>query len=227
MQIPVHVALIPDGNRRWARNNNLPEFEGHRVGAEKVLPAIIDSLHEQGVKYFTFWALSTENLKKRSKNEVDNLLKLMTFFLKRKVNELHKKNCRIRIIGDVSAFSKDLQKLILDSMEKTKGNTAITVTFAINYGGRDEIIRAVKKIVEDNPKEITIKTFQQYVDTADIPDPDLIIRTGGDKRISGFMLWQSEYAEYDFIDKLFPDFNEHDCKDAIQRFGERERRFGK
>jgi undecaprenyl diphosphate synthase len=228
MQIPVHVAIIPDGNRRWARNKNLPEFEGHRVSAEKTLPIIIDSLHESGVKYFTFWALSTENLKKRTQQELDNLINLMRFFLKRKINELDKKNIRIRIIGDVSVFPEDLQKLITHAMNKTNDNTDMTVIFAINYGGRDEIIRAVQKIVAENPsEELSIDDFKNYLDTADLPDPDLIIRTGGDKRISGFLLWQSEYAEYEFMDKLFPDFTEEDCKKSILNFSERERRFGK
>lgn len=232
MKIPIHVAIIPDGNRRWARSRNLPEFEGHRTSAEKVLPDIIDALHEKGVKYFTFWALSTENLKKRSEQEVKNLLNLMRFFLKKKINQLHKKNIRIKIIGDKKGFPKDLQDLIDHAIEKTQANTAMTVIFAINYGGRDEIIRAIKKIVENKSveeirNELNIDNFKDYLDTTDIPDPDLIIRTGGDRRISGFMLWQSEYAEYDFIDKLFPDFTEKDCYESISRFSQRERRFGK
>lgn len=227
MKVPVHVAIIPDGNRRWARKNNLPEFEGHRISAEKILPNIIDALHDAGVEYFTFWALSTENAVKRTKAEYNNLVNLMRFFLKRRINELHKKNIRMKIIGDVSVFPDDVQKLITDSIEKTKNNTAMTVIFAINYGGRDEIIRAIKKIVSDNSHELSITDFKEFLDTHDVPDPDLIIRTGGEKRLSGFMLWQSEYAEYDFVDKLFPEFTEDDCRTAIDNFSQRERRFGK
>jgi undecaprenyl diphosphate synthase len=226
--IPTHVAIIPDGNRRWARKNNLPELEGHRVSAEKVLPKIIDSLATAGVKYFTFWALSTENVKKRSGDELNNLVNLMRFFLKRKVNELHEKNIRIKIIGDATVFPMDVQELICHAMEKTKDNTAMTVVFAINYGGRDEIIRAVRKAMEGiESRDMTMDEFQNLLDTRDMPDPDLIIRTGGDKRLSGFMLWQSEYAEYEFVDKLFPEFTEEDAANSLAAFAHRERRFGK
>ncbi len=227
MNVPVHVAIIPDGNRRWARNRKLPEFEGHRVSAEKNLPDIIDAFHADGVKYFTFWALSTENLKKRSKKEVDNLLNLLRFFLKKRMNELHKKNLRIKVIGNVEAFPEDLQKLIHNAIIKTANNTEMTVVFALNYGGRDEIIRAIRKVIHNNENKVGIDEFKNYLDTYDIPDPDLIIRTGGDRRVSGFMLWQSEYAEYDFVDKLFPDFKEEDCHKSIEQFSNRERRFGK
>lgn len=227
MNIPVHVAIIPDGNRRWARQRNLPEVEGHRTGSEKTLPDIIDALHKAGVKYFTFWALSPENFKKRSESEIKNLLNLMTFFLKRKLEKLHKENIKLRIIGDTTVFPKNLQELIEHAKEKTKNNTAMTVIFALNYGGRDEIVRAVNKIIEEKIPKVDSKIVSSYLDTAEFPEPDLIIRTGGDKRISGFLLWQSEYAEYDFVDKLFPDITEEDIHNSITKFSQRERRFGK
>jgi undecaprenyl diphosphate synthase len=228
MTIPVHVAIIPDGNRRWARKRGMPDMEGHRVSAEKVLPAIIENLNTAGVKYFTFWALSTENAKKRSKEEYNNLLGLMKFFLQRRVDRLYKKNVRIKIIGDVHSFPADIQKLVAQAMDMTKDNTAITVIFGINYGGRDEIIRGVKKAAAEGKIDgLSIANFGEFLDTKDIPDPDLIIRTGGEKRISGFMLWQSEYAEYFFTDKLFPEFSQEDIDESFKAFNATERRFGK
>lgn len=228
MTIPMHVAIIPDGNRRWARKRGMPDVEGHRVSAEKVLPTIIENLNNAGVKYFTFWALSTENAKKRSKEEYNNLLGLMKFFLQRRVDRLHKKNVRIKIIGDVNSFPADIQKLVVQAMDMTKDNTAITVIFGINYGGRDEIIRGIKKAAaEGKIDDLTITNFGEFLDTKDIPDPDLIIRTGGEKRISGFMLWQSEYAEYFFTDKLFPEFSQEDIDESFKAFNATERRFGK
>lgn len=228
MNIPVHVAIIPDGNRRWARQRNLPDIEGHRVSAEKVLPKIIEFLGNAGVKYFTFWALSTENATKRSKEEYSNLLKLMKFFLNRKVDALHKNNICIKIIGNTAAFSPDMQDSISRAIDKTKNNDGMTVIFAVNYGGRDEIVRAIHKAASaDAIDGIMADSFGQFLDTSGIPDPDLIIRTGGEKRVSGFMLWQSEYAEYAFLDKLFPDFNEEDFHESIVNFEQRERRFGK
>ncbi|MCX7996184.1 MAG: polyprenyl diphosphate synthase [Patescibacteria group bacterium] len=228
MAAPSHVAIIPDGNRRWARKHNLPEFEGHRISAEKILPSIIDSLMAEGVEYFTFWALSTENVTRRSPREYANLVNLMRMFLRKRTHELNKKNIRMKIIGDVTIFPDDIRKLIDDAIEKTKNNTGMTVIFGINYGGRDEILRAIRKLTAGNTTaEITCEKFREYLDTKDVPDPDLIIRTGGEHRISGFMLWQSEYAEYAFMDKLFPEITEADCKGVIKNFLSRERRYGK
>lgn len=228
MNIPVHVAIIPDGNRRWARARKLPDVEGHRVSSEKVVPQIIETLSNAGVKYFTFWALSTENAKKRSKEEYANLLGLMKFFLERRVTKLHKKNVRIRVIGNVGSFPENIQKSIAKATDLTKDNTGITVIFGISYGGRDEIIRGIHKAVsEGKVNDLTVDNFGDFLDTKGIPDPDLIIRTGGEKRVSGFMLWQSEYAEYYFTDKLFPDFSPDDFEDAVAIFNKTERRFGK
>lgn len=225
--IPTHIAIIPDGNRRWAASKGLPSFEGHRVGADKTLPALIEKAGELGIKYFTFWALSTENLVKRSPDEVSNLYKLIRFFVQVKLNDIHKKGARIKMIGNLHTLPDDIQKGITQAVEKTKDNTKITVIFAVNYGGRDEMIRAIKKINSSEIDTVNKNNFGGYLDTADIPDPDLIIRTGGEKRLSGFMLWQSEYSEMDFADEFFPDFSPARLEKCVNDFSQRQRRFGK
>ncbi len=227
--IPVHVAVIPDGNRRWAKSKGLPFFEGHRTGADKTLPALIEKAGEMGVKYFTFWALSTENLVKRSPDEVNNIFKLIRYFVQVKLNEMHKKGARIVMIGNLESLPEDIQKGITHAVEKTKDNQKITIIFAVNYGGRDEIIRAVEKMRRLIPSTDKLEkdTLSNYIDTAGIPDPDLIIRTGGDKRLSGFMLWQSEYSEIEFVDEYFPDFSPELFEKCLNDFSNRQRRFGK
>lgn len=225
--IPLHIAIIPDGNRRWATSKGLPSFEGHRVGADKTLPALIEKAGELGIKYFTFWALSTENLKKRSPEEVNNINKLIRYFVQIKLNDMHKKGARIIMIGNLRTLPEDIQKGITKAVEKTKDNTKITVIFAVNYGGRDEMIRAVKKINSSEIQTIDKNNFGEYLDTAGIPDPDLIIRTGGEKRLSGFMLWQSEYSEMEFVDVFFPDFSPALLTQCIDDYSFRQRRFGK
>jgi undecaprenyl diphosphate synthase len=227
--VPTHVAVIPDGNRRWAKSKGLPFFEGHRTGADKTLPALIEKAGELGIQYFTFWVLSTENLAKRSPDEVNHLYKLMRYFIQIKLNEMHKKGARILMIGNLQTLPEDIQKGISQAVEKTKDNKKITVIFAVNYGGRDEILRAIKKMQKSNPvdKNLDKDTFSSFMDTAGIPDPDLIIRTGGDKRISGFMLWQSEYSEIEFLDMFFPDFTPELFEKSINDFSNRQRRFGK
>ncbi len=227
--IPIHIAIIPDGNRRWARKRGLPVFEGHKFAAEKTLPKLIKKLQERGVNYFTFWALSTENLIERTKKEVDVLMQLMRYFLKSKAAELHKKGIKMKIIGNREKLPADIQNQIRKVEELTKNNQEMTIVFAINYGGRDEIIRAIKKVESRKSKveRLNKDNFNNVLDTAGIPDPDLIIRTGGEKRLSGFMLWQSEYSELYFSDVLFPDFSEKELEKAINDFASRKRRFGK
>jgi undecaprenyl diphosphate synthase len=222
--LPKHIAIIPDGNRRWAKEKGLPTFEGHWFAAEKTLPQLIDKLLQFKIKYFTFWALSTENLSKRSSKEIKNLFSLMEYFLKQKGNELNKKNIKIKLIGNLEKLPTNLQKEIEKIIKKTEKNTMMELILAINYGGRDEIIRAIKKIkaVETVSKE----NFDYYLDTAGLPPPDLIIRTGGEKRLSGFMLWQSEYSELYFTDVYFPDFNPNDLEKCIEEYKKRQRRFG-
>ena len=216
------MAIIPDGNRRWAKENGKPSMEGHRYAAQTTLPNLINELIRLDIKYFTFWALSTENLVGRSKEELNNLFELTRYFLKNKTGEFNKKGVRFLAIGDLSKLPEDLQKEIAKVVEVTKNNNKMTFMIGLNYGGRDEIIRAIKK-----GKNVTKENFGDYLDTAGIPDPDLIIRTGGEKRLSGFMLWQSEYSELYFSDLLFPDFLDSELGVAINDYLQRLRRFGK
>ncbi len=228
--IPKHVAFIMDGNRRWARERNLPLSQGHREGEKRILP-IIDQAIEIGISHLTFWAFSTENWF-REKKEVNFLLTFFRHILDKRIDEYHRKNIRLKIIGDLTKFPLDIQKKSVNWMEKTKNNRKITVNIALNYGGRDEILRAINRWCENpkseirNPK-LTEDEFSKYLDTAGQPDPDLLIRTGGEKRLSGFLLWQMEYTELYFTDIYWPDFSPVEFKKAILDFKERQRRFGK
>ena len=213
-----HVAIIPDGNRRWAKSKGKPAFFGHRHAVVTTLPALYDKMLELKIPYCTFWVMSPENFKKRSKFEINNLLKLLSEFIDERLNDFIKKNIKVLAIGDINALPSSTQKQITRAIESTKNNTGLTFIFAVNYGGRDEIMRAVKKGGED---------FVRLLDTDNIPDPDLVIRTGGEMRTSGFLLWQSEYAEYIFLDKLFPDFSPEDMVTCLDQYTQRKRRFGK
>ena len=229
-KIPHHVALIMDGNRRWAREKRLPDLEGHRKGEERIEP-IVDTAIEMGITHLTFWAFSTENWK-RSEREVSFLMRLYRENLHKKVDSFHKKNVRVKVIGNLSMFPKDIYKLTQDWMEKTKNNTTITVNIALSYGGKDEIIRAINKwhkksAVSSQNSEITKEEFEKFLDTNGQPDPDLLIRTGGEKRLSGFLLWQLEYAELYFTDTFWPDFTPERFKEAIEEYNRRQRRFGR
>lgn len=219
-----HVAIIPDGNRRWAKLKGKPAFFGHRQAVIVTLPALYDKMLELKIPYCTFWVMSPENFKKRSSFEINNLLKLLSEFIDERLNDFIKKNIKVLAIGDLTALPQSTQKQISRAIESTKNNTGLTFIFAVNYGGRDEIMRAVKKMVENRKN---IDHFTNHLDTLDIPDPDLIIRTGGQMRTSGFLLWQSEYAEYIFLDKLFPDFSPNDMVACLEEYTQRKRRFGK
>ena len=222
-----HVALIMDGNRRWAKEHNLPTLEGHRQGEERIEP-LVDTAIEMGISYLTFWAFSTENWQ-REKREVEFLMKLYRTILDRKADNFHKKNVRINCIGNLSLFSSDLQEKTKRWMEQTKNNKLITVNLALSYGGKDEIVRAVNKWQKENKKnkELTKDILADYLDTANQPDPDLIIRTGGEKRLSGFLMWQSEYSELYFTKTFWPDFTPAKFRLAIAEYKRRQRRFGK
>jgi len=211
-RIPKHIALIMDGNRRWARKKGLSVLEGHKAGEDRIEP-IIDCALEWGIPYLTFWAFSTENWR-RSQKEVTFLLNLYRKDLSKRVDNFHKKNVKINIIGNLSMFPEDIQEKTRQWVDKTKDNKKITVNIALSYGGRDEIIRAINKLPEqiDN---LTIEQFSNYLDTANQPDPDLLIRTGGEKRLSGFLLWQLEYTELYFTDTLWPDFTVEEFKKAL------------
>ncbi len=229
MDVPKHIALIPDGNRRWAENKSLPSFEGHRYAAQKVLPVLLDHCIDLKIEYLTFWTVSTENIKKRTPQEVSNLFQLMRWYVTFKLEEFHKKGVRITTIGNLAVLPEDIQKGIAQSVEKTAHNTKITLILGLNYGGRDEIVRAVVKMMNNNIEAsgVTTEVLQSYLDTASFPDPDLILRTGGEHRTSGFLPWQSDYAEYVFLDKFFPDITTEDLDASIAEFNERKRRFGK
>lgn len=231
--LPTHVAIIMDGNRRWAKNRHLPLLSGHRFAADNVVENLVDKAGKLGIKFITFWAWSTENWQRQQK-EVTGIMRLFDYVLNSKINKLHKKGARLKIIGDITRFPLNIRKSIEKGIEKTKNNKKITIIFALNYGGRDEILRAIKKLDASALNNITrlpagraIQQFNNYLDTSGIPDPDIIIRTGGEKRLSGFLLWQSEYAELYFTDVLFPDFNSQKLEEAINWYESRERRFGK
>lgn len=216
-----------DGNRRWAKAQRFSSFHGHKKGEEAIEP-IIDKAIEMQISFLTFWAFSTENWN-RSKKEVNFLLRLYRENLDKKIDRFHKKNVKINVIGNLALFPADIRKKTKEWMEKTKDNTKITVNFALSYGGRDEIIRAIKKMAHSRKQlnNVTIEQFSNFLDTASQPDPDLLIRTGGEKRLSGFLLWQLEYAELYFTDTLWPDFTPEKFQEAVDDFHNRQRRFGK
>lgn len=222
-----HVAIIMDGNRRWAKNRGLSAVEGHAYAAESVIEPLIEECVKQKIPYVTFWAFSTENWK-RDQEEIDGLMKVFRSALGPLAARFLKKGAKMRLLGDINRFPKDIAKKTLDLINNSKANTAITVTFALNYGGRDEILRAVKKVIQDKvkPADLTEEKFASYLDTAGIPDPDLIIRTGGEQRLSGYLPWQAVYAELYFTPLLFPDFTPKELNQALTEFRNRDRRFG-
>lgn len=224
--IPNHVAIIMDGNRRWAKKNRLPILMGHKKAAEETIEDISDASIFFGIKYLTLWAFSTENWN-RNKKEVEGLLNLFRDIIKNSFEKLHKKGVKIQNVGDLSKFPPDIQKGIRDIIEKTKNNKNLNVVLALNYGGRDEIIRAIKKIPQDKISSLSKKEFSYLLDTKDLPDPELIIRTGGEIRLSGFLPWQSEYSELYFTPTLWPDFTKKDLELALEEYQKRQRRFGK
>lgn len=222
-----HVAIIMDGNRRWAKQKGLSAYEGHAYAAQHAIEPLIEECVRLKIPFVTFWAFSTENWK-RDKEEITALFKIFRAALGTLAIRFIKKGAKLKLLGDITRFPSDIAKKSLEMMQKSKGNTAITVTFALNYGGRDEILRAIKKIVKKNISEekITEELFSGYLDTAGIPDPDLIIRTGGEQRLSGYLPWQSVYAELYFTKTLFPDFSPKELNKALNEFGKRDRRFG-
>lgn len=230
-KIPSHVAIVMDGNRRWAKKNKLSYIEGHKRGAEN-LSSIVEAAAEIGIKVLTVYAFSTEN-RQRSKGEVAALMKLFQSYLLKYTEKLKKENVRLHVIGDLSKIPRSLKKCFEESLEDTREGKKIDLVIAINYGGRDEITRAFKKIILDYNKKvidvsnITEELISSYLDTAKMPDPDLLIRTSGELRISNFLLWQSSYAEFCALDVLWPDFSPRHLYDAILGYQQRERRFGK
>lgn len=227
---PVHVAIIMDGNGRWAKSRGLPRIEGHRRGADAVRTAVSCSV-KYGVRYLTLYSFSSENWK-RPAQEVDDLMSLLRRYLKSEIAELHKSGVRLRVIGERADLSPDIINLIEDAEALTAGNQTLDLIVALSYGGRAEITKAVRRIARDvqsgslDPVDIDETTVASRLDTSGIPDPDLIVRTSGEQRISNFLLWQMAYAEFIFLETLWPDFSEKDFLRVITEFQRRERRFG-
>lgn len=228
--MPEHIAIIMDGNRRWARERGKPASFGHKEGA-KTLEKIVRYANKIGLKYITVYAFSTENWK-RAEEEVKALMMLLQNYLDEYSKRADTENIKVKILGDISALSKNMQKSIDKCMERTKDNTGVTFNIALNYGGRDEIIKGIKNIVEKiEKKEITIDDITEQVVSDNLytkgqPDPDLLIRTSGELRLSNFLPWQLVYSEFLFIDKNWPDFTEEDLDNAIIEYQKRTRKFG-
>lgn len=221
--LPTHVAIIMDGNGRWAEARKKSRNYGHRKGAD-VLEQTVEDTFDRGVKYLSMYAFSTENWN-RPKNEVDRLLSLLTSLIDRGLDRLIKNEVRLLIAGDIDCLSESRRKKVRNAIEKTKRFTEKTLILCFNYGSRDEIIRAVNACIEMGEK-VDAKTFESYLYTADIPDVDLVIRTSGEQRLSNFLLWQSAYAELYFTPVMWPDFNGEELDKALEWFSQRKRRFG-
>lgn len=228
--LPKHIGFIMDGNRRWAREKKLPLKMGHKTGAD-TLEKIAKHANKMGIQYMTVFAFSTENWK-RDKDEVDALMSLLKYYLEDFANKADSENIRVKVIGNLKELSEDLQKSIEKVVNKTSSNTGTVFSIALNYGGRDEIVNAVKSIstkVRENKlniEDINNEVIEENLYTKDIPDVDLMIRTSGELRTSGFLMWKLVYAEFLFLDKLWPDFSETDLDESIEVYNKRNRRFG-
>ena len=227
---PRHVAVIMDGNGRWAQQKGQPRIYGHRAGASR-LSEIVRVCPDLGVKFLTIFAFSTENWK-RTQTEVADLMGLFRRYITRKTRELMKEGVRVRFIGDRIRLDEKLVRLMDELELMTADNSRVHLTIALNYGGRDEVARATRRLAREvksnrlDPETVNEETFAHYLDTYFLPDPDLVIRTSGEARISNFLLWQSAYAEYEFIDTLWPDFTREIFAEIVGSYSERERRFG-
>lgn len=228
--IPTHIAVIMDGNGRWAKKRNMPRLYGHRQAMEAVR-TIIQSCVDLGVKYLTLYAFSTENWK-RPKDEVDGLMSLMVEFFNKEIDQLYKKGVKIRILGNLDTMPENTKKCAFDAMEKTKNNTILGLNIALNYGGRADVIHAAKQIAQKVKsgdlavEDINEEMFGGFLYTKDLPDPDLMIRTGGETRTSNFLIWQLSYAELWFTNVYWPDFTKETLCNAIYDYQNRDRRYG-
>lgn len=228
--VPEHVAIIMDGNGRWANARGLPRTMGHRKGVETVRAAV-KTAGELGIRYLTLFAFSSENWS-RPAAEVSDLMGLLKTFIRRDLADLHRENVRIRVIGDRSNLRGDILPLLVEAEETTRANTGITLVIAFNYGARDEMTRAMRHLATEvaegrlRPEDITPERISATLDTSDIPDPDLIIRTSGEERLSNFLLWQGAYSELIFVPELWPDFTRETFLAALEKYACRERRFG-
>jgi len=226
-KIPEHVAIIMDGNGRWATSRGLPRLAGHRAGTEN-LRRIIRACVEFGVKYLTIYAFSTENWG-RPQEEVEGLLSIVQDVIGRELNELHREGVRLRHLGHLDRLPPTLQENILDAVELTHNNTRLTLNVAFNYGGRDEIACAIRSMIEDGVKaqDVTPELVDRYLFTAGVPDPDLIIRTSGEMRVSNFLIWQGAYSELYITPTYWPDFDRDEFRKALVEYGRRDRRYGR
>ena len=230
MNIPQHIAIILDGNGRWAKKKGMPRNYGHVQGSKNV-ERICEEAHNLGVKYLTVYAFSTENWK-RPQDEVDALMNLLRKYMKNCLKTAEKNRMRVRVLGDKTALDSDIQQKIADLEEATKNNDGLNFQIALNYGSRDEMIRAMKKMCADcksgqiEVEQINETMFETYLDTYSIPDPDLMIRTSGEQRLSNYLLWQLAYSEFYFTDVLWPDFTKEELIKAIEYYNGRDRRFG-
>ena len=226
-KVPVHVAIIMDGNGRWATKRDLPRLAGHRVGVDRI-QGILATLADKGVKYVTLYAFSTENWN-RPAEEVEGILEILYDALRSQTQALHENNVHIVHIGKADRLSRELREAVAYSQDLTRENTGVTLNVAFDYGGRDEILEAVKQIIRDGvpAEDIDEQLFSKYLFTAQIPDPDLIIRTGGELRISNFLLWQSAYSEYYHTPTLWPDLDSAELERVLAAFTNRQRRFGR
>ncbi len=228
--VPAHIAIIMDGNGRWAKQRGLPRAEGHRRGVESVR-ACVRAAIELGIGHLTLYTFSSENWR-RPQDEITDLMGLLKLFIRRDLADLHEQNVRIRVIGTEEKVEPEVVKLIRDAVEITRNNTGLGLTTAFNYGSRDEIARAARALAlkaargEIDPADISAEMFDAQLDTHGLPEPDLMIRTGGDKRISNFLLWQCAYTEFVFFDAYWPDFSKEMLVKAVSDFQSRERRFG-
>lgn len=230
MNVPQHIAIIMDGNGRWAKAKGMPRNYGHAQGSKNV-ERICEDAYKMGVKYLTVYAFSTENWS-RPAGEVNALMKLLRNYMKTCLKTAEKNRMKVRVIGDITGLDDDIRNRILELEEASKNNDGLNFQIAINYGSRDEILRAVRKLAEDVkegklvPEEITEQCFESYLDTHDIPDPDLLIRTSGELRLSNYLLWQLAYTEFYFTDVPWPDFDKAEFVRAIEKYNGRDRRFG-
>ena len=230
MNTPQHVAIIMDGNGRWAQQRGQARASGHRKGVEAVRQAV-KSAGELGIRYLTLFAFSSENWR-RPQDEVNDLMNLLKIFVRRDLAELHRENVRVRVIGDRKSLKSDILALLTEAEELTRENRALDLIIAFNYGGRDDITRAARLLAfqaargEIDPAGIDEDTLSRALDTSGVPDPDLVIRTSGEQRISNFLIWQAAYAEFVFLPCLWPDFGRSDFEEALRQYAGRNRRFG-
>ena len=230
MKIPAHIAIILDGNGRWAKAKGMPRNYGHAQGSKNV-ERICEEAYRMGVKYLTVYAFSTENWN-RPKDEVDALMKLLRNYMKTCLKTAAKNDMKVRVIGDQTGLDEDIRNRIAELEEATKDNGGLNFQIALNYGSRDEIVRAVRRVSEDvkegkvKPEDIDEKMFETYLDTHGIPDPDLMIRTSGELRLSNYLLWQLAYTEFYFTDIPWPDFTKEELSKAIEQYNRRDRRYG-